>query len=296
MNRLRVWLTNWSRRARGFGLSGGRAGKAVKGFLKRLLGSLGEAAAETPGGILYVDAWDSLGLLRPGSVYEEPLVRFFSDFVRPREAFFDVGANIGYFTLLAAKLVGPSGRVFAFEPNLEAADLLERSARANGYFSVEVVRKAVGRESCPRASFFLSDATSSFHNRHGGTPADVEVVSLDEYMAQSGVEPDWLKIDAEGSEADILAGMRGYLSRRADVRLVLEFAPRLLRLAGADPKRFLASLRERGFVVYSVGARFERCNLDAAESIEKYAKAADSVNLFCARGAFARTAWEKKIS
>jgi hypothetical protein len=76
--------------------------------------------------------------------YEIPVQKALIENAQPGGVVYDVGANVGYFSLLAARRVGPEGRVYAFEPVARNAAAIERSARANGFHAVEVFEKAVG--------------------------------------------------------------------------------------------------------------------------------------------------------
>ena len=87
---------------------------------------------------------------------------FLKAHVGPGQTAIDLGANIGYFTLLLAQLVGQDGQVVAFEPDPENFQLLERNVRANGYTNVAVRREAVADYS-GRAPLFLSDVNPGDH-------------------------------------------------------------------------------------------------------------------------------------
>jgi precorrin-6B methylase 2 len=78
-----------------------------------------------------------------GRAYEPMTTLAFHTLVQPGDRVVDVGAHVGYFTLLAARLCGPNGRVFAFEPHPDNFRLLERNIRENGAENVTAVRKAV---------------------------------------------------------------------------------------------------------------------------------------------------------
>jgi FkbM family methyltransferase len=146
--------------------------------------------------------------------YELPVQAALADRVGAGGVVYDVGANIGFFTLLAARCVGPAGRVYAFEPVDRNAAAIERSVRLNGFATVEVFRNAVG------ASNGAADLNLARHIGGAvlatvGVPPDrrgsvtVEVVSLDSVIAERGLRPPSLvKIDVEGAELDVLSGMR----------------------------------------------------------------------------------------
>ena len=125
--------------------------------------------------------------------------------------FYDLGANIGLFTLLAARLVGPNGKVFSFEPDPWVAARLRRNVARNAFENVTVVEAGVWSRSGPR-NFVAADASSPDQGvgtfvggGHGvaGTPR--ECVALDDFIG-SAAPPDMIKCDVEGAEVEALAG------------------------------------------------------------------------------------------
>ena len=140
----------------------------------------------------------------------------------PGATLFDVGANVGFFTLFGARLVGPAGRVVAFEPVPANAAAIRAHARANGFSWVEVREQAVGERSGRAALSVPRDASWAFlgHRDPGREVAqrlEVETVALDELRDLP--EPDVVKVDTEGAEAEVLRGMRALAARRRPVIL-----------------------------------------------------------------------------
>jgi hypothetical protein len=127
--------------------------------------------------------------------YEPPLMRWMKRTIQPGSVVFDIGANDGHEALIAAKLAGPTGRVFAFEPLDEAKELLRRNLEANPELAkrIEVLGYMVGKT----------------HDPANG------IVSLDGLYREGKVpHPDVVKMDVEGAEVDVLEGMREIAARR----------------------------------------------------------------------------------
>jgi FkbM family methyltransferase len=220
---------------------------------------------------LYVDGRDlSLAphLLVHG-FWEPEVTRCFCRTLRRGMRVADVGANQGYYALLAGMLIGPQGRLHVFEANPNLIDLLHANLDVNGYLDRAVVNAMAVAERCGVLRFNLL-------RRHRGSSSIVDLpreqleawhdeidtveipcVSLDEYFEPLGMELDVLRMDAEGSEARILAGARRLLAANPRLTIFTEFAPFLLSAAGADPRGFLESLREQGFQICSIGRRGE---------------------------------------
>lgn len=192
--------------------------------------------------------------------FEQDKQVLFSTLVRPGQTVLDIGANVGFYTLLAAELVGNSGRVVSFEPLPRNQHYLREHVRLNGLTNVTLIEAAVAdREG--RASFASADAPEMGRLSDEGQ-LEVEVVSLDGAIAAGRVPvPDLMKIDVEGAEARVLEGARNLLATRRPTIL--------LATHGAEVHRRCCDLlREAGYELTAVGGG----SIDATD--ELLAKAA----------------------
>jgi FkbM family methyltransferase len=169
--------------------------------------------------------------------------------VRPGSVFVDIGANLGYFTCLAARAAGPTGRVFAFEPDRLNVRLLRRNVRANGFGNVTVIPAAVGARD-GEIALYRSEINHTDHRvyDHGdGRPSSrVRLVALDSYFPR-GSRIDILKVDIQGFEGQAFAGMRRILTEQRDRLVILtEFFPDGLERAGSGPSELLAFFATAG--------------------------------------------------
>jgi len=152
--------------------------------------------------------------------YEVDLQEAFVSMISPGDVVYDVGANVGYLTLLASKLVGPTGRVVAFEPAAKTAAQLRAQLVANGLQNVEIEECAVcdkvGTSQFAVDTYsvmaHLSDTASS------GT-VTVRTSTLDE-VVKGRQAPDLIKIDIEGAELLALAGARRLLATKRPALIV----------------------------------------------------------------------------
>ncbi len=191
--------------------------------------------------------------------YERETTRLFEGLVGRNMTVLDVGAHVGYYTLLSARLVGPEGKVYALEPDPENFTLLQKNVALNGYGNVILVPKAVS-DRTGRLKLFLSSQGNDRHSIFANPRSvlrersiEVDAVSLDEFLAAEG----WphvhlIKMDIEGAEPLALQGMSQLLSRSEDLKLVLEFAPESLQAGGFVPSEFLERLMALGFTLSSV--------------------------------------------
>lgn len=129
--------------------------------------------------------------------------------LEPGMTFFDIGANIGFFSTLAGRLVGPTGRVIAFEPFPESARRASRNAQLNGFDHVSVVEAAVGASKARVTLHLDESATHKVTEAPTGPSLVVDQISIDEWRAESQAPaPDLVMIDVEGAELEVLAGMK----------------------------------------------------------------------------------------
>ena len=143
--------------------------------------------------------------------YEYRKRLLFEKLVAPGGVVFDVGANVGFYTLLASVLTGRSGRVVAFEPVVSNLNYLRRHLALNNISNVTVVEGAVS-DRAGTAPFVFGPNASMGHFSSDG-PIRVKTVRLDE-LVSTGVlpRPGYLKIDVEGAEMLVLLGARSLLA------------------------------------------------------------------------------------
>ncbi len=159
--------------------------------------------------------------------------------LKPGHVVYDVGAHVGYTTVLASRRVGSGGHVVAFEPRGINLRFLRVHLKANGVENVRVVTSAVGRET-GRASFDARRGSGTGRLSASGA-ATVPVLALDDLLAVEDLRPpDFIKVDVEGGEVGVLEGGMEFLRRHE---------PRLF-LATHGPEveaRCLEILRELGY-------------------------------------------------
>lgn len=130
---------------------------------------------------------------------------------------FDIGANVGFFTVLAARLVGPDGHVVAFEPVPSNAEYVRRNARLNDMENIAVVEKAVS-DATGHGDLVLASYSGGAALSIADTPPDatesvtVPLTTIDEAVETGAVPPPGIvKIDVEGAELEVLRGMESTL-------------------------------------------------------------------------------------
>ena len=149
---------------------------------------------------------------------------------KPGETVVDVGANIGLYTLIASKNVEASGRVIAIEPDESNLAILQKNIITNKCQNVTVIPIAVGASNgemrfyegiMPTASSFYPEKERLLHKVRG--EKWVKVLRLDDVLQRLGIkEVDWIKIDAEKADLDILIGSENTLRNSRNIKLIVE--------------------------------------------------------------------------
>jgi FkbM family methyltransferase len=174
--------------------------------------------------------------------------------LKPGMSVIDVGANIGYYSLLAARLVGQTGRVTAFEPNSENNRLLLLSRAENGFEQIQLMPVALGDRPGHATFSVAMGSNGGLRNRlqeelHSPQCQIVPVVRLDDVFSGP---VDFIKMDIEGAEPLALAGAERTLTESRPV-VSSEFCPFMIRaVSGSDPLAFLQRFASRGYDAFLV--------------------------------------------
>jgi FkbM family methyltransferase len=158
----------------------------------------------------------------PEYLFEPSLTRIMLSLLRPGMVFADVGAQFGYYSVLAHRLVGAAGRVFAFEPTPRTYAVLHDNVRRMSNVVAEplaafssagqLTLHDFGATYCGLNSILPHPRlTAEFGSRLEGRPFKVASVRLDDYFGALGISPGFIKIDVENAELDVLRGMEGLL-------------------------------------------------------------------------------------
>ncbi len=207
---------------------------------------------------MYVDIFDMsippslivLGVWEPGTT------TLIKKLIQTNMTVVDIGANIGYYTLIAAYLVGPHGKVYAFEPEPNNFNLLNKNVQVNKYNNVVTVCKAVA-DRVSISKMILHPTGHGAHkllttNNAHETTVSVEVTTLDKFFKDIKKPIDVVKIDVEGFEPAVVDGMRNIIKQNPNIKLLLEFHPRIIQQCGYSPKDFLTDIEHYGFKMFYI--------------------------------------------
>lgn len=205
-----------------------------------------------PGRRVRLNAFRHKGYWFHGNRREPGVMASLARLVGPGDTVIDVGGHIGYVSLYLAHLVGPTGHVFVFEPSPDNLRYLTVNTKAVA--PIEIVRKAVS-DSNGHAQFFTENLTGQnstlienyahFENTRRSArideryrPLDVETTTLDAFVAERGIRPDFIKVDIEGAEALAVRGMGAVLAAHH---------PRLMVEVTRDEEEVMGLLRRAGY-------------------------------------------------
>ncbi len=193
--------------------------------------------------------------------FEPDTRRFIDAFLRPGDVFLDIGANVGLYTIAAARIVGESGHVHAFEPCSQTFSRLEDNVKLNGLRAVSCHRVALSHEN---AEAKLSIAAGGFDawNSLGkpymgeeGGQETVRTVTLDSFAKERGLSGKiaLIKIDVEGWEQQVLNGAGDLLSTHDAPAMVVEFTEQAAQLADSSCAALYATLERLGYRMFTEG-------------------------------------------
>ena len=200
--------------------------------------------------------------------------------IRPGMTVVDIGAHIGYYTRLFSELVGPSGRVFAFEAHPENFAILKRNLCTGAYANVEALNLAVSDRSS-KVQLHVSPGSSNHSLLKGYTEEvgviEIDGIALDDFLSTRGIKSvDFIKSDVEGGEPLVLQGSKRVVVCSPQLAMLMEYNPMALRCGGAPPGEMIRLLKDGGFRVEAI--------LPDASLVEDPTLVGDeTVNLLCRR-------------
>lgn len=186
--------------------------------------------------------------------------------LQPGDVYVDVGANIGYYTLIAAQRVGPQGKVIAYEPDADNFELLQRNVALNHLSQVQVFPYALYDQNV-EGHLFLSDNNFGDHRIYSAADSRnsraIRLINGDEHLGQLIDRMDFLKIDTQGAEFFVVNGLRQIIAKnRRHLRLMLEFCPFGIRHSGGNGHELLRLLDELG-LQYAIVDHQQACLIPA---------------------------------
>jgi FkbM family methyltransferase len=281
-------FTYLQRSLRGTGLGRIRLLQRVRDGIYNLLRPSGLTQVSVEGFLLYIDPRDesvSKILLLDGT-YEPTETRLIRSQLTEGSVFVDIGANIGYYTLLAASCVGHRGKVYSFEPEPNNFSLLSRNVEAYPTNNITVIQMAVSRES-GTMSLYVEDAIAGGHtlfpSQEKQRTVTVKTTSLDDFFGEHIPEVTLMKMDIEGWEMEALQGMKKTINANPYIKLITEIFPKRLEECGSSPRGYLEELRQLSYRLHIIDEERGEVRIADDEEILTTAQRFGTTNLFCER-------------
>ena len=218
----------------------------------------GLVMCRNPLGFLAAPADDlaTIGLLADGVLPEQGTLKVVEKYLKAGGTFVDVGANVGLYSLLAARVVGPGGKVIAIEPAPAAAQALKATVHANGLSHIVSVKElAAGAE---KGLGTLTIAQNSGHSTL--LPSDAangtvvaSIAALDDLL--DGEVPDMVKIDVEGWEPNVIEGMKAILRANPNLIVIMDFEPAHIRSTGLSAAAWVDRMLAAGLQIFEIDER-----------------------------------------
>ncbi len=266
---------------------------ALHGWLFRIL-QPSERVIEVQGSKMYVNP-DKLPAsyqktfqsYMVSGVWEELTTDIFKKVVKAGDIIVDMGANIGYFTLLAARLTGKDGKVYAFEPEPHNFALLSRNIELNGYDNVVAMQKAVSDKNGKIKLFVNKNDTgahSLYQPENAGESIEIEAVTMDDFFKDKNRHVDVIKMDIEGAELDAFAGLQQIIRENTGLKMFVEFHLPALDRNGISPAEFFSRIQEDyrftilAIADYAKNKQYVKVN--NAEELINLSKNSQTINLF----------------
>lgn len=193
-----------------------------------------------------------------GCGFEKEIIRFMKKHVKKGTIALDVGANIGYFTLLLSRLVGKKGKVIAFEPSEFAYGLLKENIKVNYLKNIIVYQQAVS-DAAGETNFFEGPKGYEVYNSFSSpvakgsegihfTQRKVRVDTIDNILDKLGIsQVDFVKIDVEGAELKVIRGMKNTVRNNQQIKLLFEASRSLCANFGYSLKELVNEIEMTGF-------------------------------------------------
>ena len=187
--------------------------------------------------------------------YEEGTMDLMKKEIKSGMNVFDLGANIGMFTLLSSKLVGESGHVFSFEPDPYLFNVLKENLILNNVNNVSIYQMAVSNT--VGAEKFSMNLEQDGDNRLNSNTmnenyVEVKTTTIDDFCEKNELKINFLKMDIQGSEAKVFQGMKQTLKKSPNIKIITEFYPSAIRDTGSSPEDYLSSLENHDLIIREI--------------------------------------------
>lgn len=189
--------------------------------------------------------------------YEAETVKLIQKLLAPGMVFFDVGAHIGQYTLVASQAVGATGQVHSFEPDPDTYKWLQRNARLNRLNNVQLTPMALSNESGIRQLYLATSQSIGCNSlsppsNYSGNTCHIECTTVDAYVEMKGIQRvDLIKVDVEGAEGSVLQGASSLLRSENKPIIIMEFEEARQKALGSSCAKLADVLTSNGYSLFT---------------------------------------------
>jgi len=215
--------------------------------------------------------------------FEPSTTKLIKNEVKEGMVVFDMGANIGLYSLLCSRLVGKSGYVYAFEPEPYLVDVINENIKLNQITNVKVFPYAISNK-IGNAKFGINKSQDGDNRLESKIINDeiinVETITIDYFCEKYNLKPDFIKMDIQGSEPKAFEGMKNTIASNQNIKIITEFFPSAITDVGSSTEKFLDNLEKIGFTIKELpeGIKEKLTSIDKQKLIKNKNI---STNLYC---------------
>lgn len=218
--------------------------------------------------------------------YEQGTSDLFKKIIKPGMTVIDIGAQIGYYTRLFARLVGPAGHVYAFEADRDNFLLLQKNTL--GFRNVHAYNVAIS-DTEGYLDFYVVEGSTGCHSllpsKDPSHTVQVPSTTIDAFVKQEKIKVDAIKMDIEGAEPMAVAGMRQMFSVNTPISIVTELNPEALSAGNTEPSDFITMVERSGFRTFQIlqGGKLKQISAGDLRKIEFTHAKNDYINILFKR-------------
>ena len=231
----------------------------------------------------YLDDKDSLGL-SVSRTHEKTETEIVKQVVKEGDIVIDVGAHIGYYTLIFAKIVGNKGKVFAFEANKKNFEVLEKNVLKNNFKNI-ICENMIVSDKIGKVQMYSLDSSTANRLFDEGNNENIEVdsITLDEYFKKRSKKIDFIKLDIQGAEPLAIKGMNKIIEDNSELKIIQEWWPDGIKKFDIEPTEHIINLQKKGYEIIEIDdTQNELIKTTSEKLIKKYPnKKIQDINLFC---------------
>ena len=217
-------------------------------------------------------------------IHELETTLFVRNYLKKGDCVFDIGSNIGYFTLEFARLVGESGRIYSFEPHPEIFEVLKRNVKRNRYKNITLINAACGEHNGSQNLYFSTENEGNhkiIESKNSNGSVEVQIRTLTEFVKEN--RPRLIKMDIEGAELLALKGISEELIFNNNIDFIIEYHPYEMSFFGINGSEVINFFTKRGYKFRDL-ASHDFPSISPEELLEKYKKESFGItNLFCSK-------------